>query len=86
MMEAATLLVLALCDVLLGFYLLHRLALWLEARGQLYYLHRKPEPGARGAFIAMQEIIEPNVKHVFQIKAERRLTQQEPGATPDQET
>jgi hypothetical protein len=45
-------------------YGLHRLALWLEARGHLYYLHKKPTGSAAGAFVALQRAVEPQARHV----------------------
>lgn len=51
-------------------YGLHRLALWLEERGHLYYLNKKPTGGggAVGGFVAFQRIIEPQAQHVVEIR------------------
>jgi hypothetical protein len=48
-----------------GLYALHRLALWMEDRGYLYYLHKKPRHGAASSFVALQQFIEPKVEHVI---------------------
>ncbi len=58
---------------------LHRLALWLEARGHLYYLlHKKSSGSAAGAFVAMQRAIEPQSKHVEQVRhVEHRVEEDE---------
>jgi hypothetical protein len=48
-----------------GLYGLHRLALWLEGRGHLYYRHRKPGGGAAGCFVALQRAVEPQAAHVL---------------------
>src|ERR1017187_5031011 len=53
-------------------YALHRLALRLEERGHLYYLHKKPTGGA-GCFVALQRAIEPQIQHVIHVTAESRL-------------
>ena len=67
-----------------GLYALHRLALWLEERGHLYYLHKKPKGGAAGCFVAFQQAIQPEVQHVIHIKEERSLRGDESGAgSPD---
>jgi hypothetical protein len=58
-------------------YGLHRLGLWLEQRGWLYYRHRKSGGSAAGCFIALQEFIEPPVRHVRQIKEEKRRPAEE---------
>ena len=48
----------------LGLYALHRLALHLEAKGYLYYKHKKPSAGVASCFVAVQRMIEPAVEHV----------------------
>jgi hypothetical protein len=58
--------------VIPGLYGLHRLCLWLEARGWLYYLNKKPAGGAAKCMIGLQEAIEPPVKHVLHVRDERR--------------
>jgi hypothetical protein len=52
-------------------YGLHRLCLWLEERGHLYYKHKKPSGGGGWAG-ALQEFIEPHAQHVIQVKEEKR--------------
>jgi hypothetical protein len=60
---------LALAAGLAALYGLHRLALWLEERGHLYYLHKKPSGGGgAGAFVALQRAIEPQSRHVEQVR------------------
>ena len=61
--------VLAIPAALFG---LDRLCLWLEERGWLYYRKRKPTSSAASAWVAMQQFIEPGVKHVVQVKQEQR--------------
>lgn len=56
-----------------GLYALHRLALWLEERGHLYYLNKKPKGSTIGSFVALQRAIEPQVQHVIRINDERHL-------------
>jgi hypothetical protein len=52
---------------LLALYGLHRLALWMEERGHIYYLHKKPKGSAVGCFVAFQQAIEPRVEHVLKV-------------------
>jgi hypothetical protein len=67
-------------------YGLHRLALWLEARGHLYYLHRKPTGSAAGAFVALQRAIEPQARHVEQVNHEyHRVEEDEAGGRGEEE-
>src|SRR5262249_8623654 len=40
-------------------YGLHRLGLWLEERGWLYYRNKRPSSSPMSAFVAMQQFIEP---------------------------
>jgi hypothetical protein len=54
--------------------------LWLEDGGWLYYRRKKPSSSAASAWVGMQQFIEPGVKHVIQIKQERRSEQDEEAA------
>ena len=54
-------------------YALHRLALWMEERGYLYYLHKKPSSSAASCFVALQQIIEPKVEHVIHVSRVNHL-------------
>jgi hypothetical protein len=48
-------------------YGLHRLGLWLEERGYIYYLHKKPKGGgAIGSMVALQRALEPRAEYVIQ--------------------
>jgi hypothetical protein len=48
-------------------YGLHRLALWMEEHGYIYYLHKKPKGGsAIGSLVAFQRAIEPRAEYVIQ--------------------
>jgi hypothetical protein len=63
-----------------GLYALHRLALWLEERGHLYYLNKKPKGSGIGSFVALQRAIEPQVQHVIHITDESRLHGEQGGS------
>jgi hypothetical protein len=69
--------VLAIAAGLGAIYGLHRLALWLEDRGHLYYLRKKPGGGALGSFVALQKIIEPGTQHVEQVRDQEHLRDEE---------
>ena len=49
-----------------GVYALHRLGLWLEDRGFIYYWHKKSKGSAAGSFVAFQRMIEPRAEYVIQ--------------------
>ena len=51
----------------LALYGLHRLGLWMEDRGYIYYWHKKPSGSAAGSFVAFQRLIEPQAQHVIQV-------------------
>ena len=51
---------------------LDRLGLWLEERGWLYYRRKKPTSSPMSALVAMQQAIEPGVKHVVEVKHHQR--------------
>ena len=61
-------------------FALHRLALHLEERGHLYYLHKKPRGSGAGCFVALQRAIEPQVQHVIHVTEESRLHGEEGGS------
>ena len=54
--------------VALCLYGLHRFALWLEEKGHLYYLKKKPEGGGASLFSPLQRAIEPQIEHVLIVK------------------
>jgi hypothetical protein len=58
-------------------YALHRFALYLEDRGHLYYLNKKPRGGGAGCFIALQQAIEPQIQHVIHVSQEIRQHSEE---------
>jgi hypothetical protein len=57
--------------ILGALYGLHRLALKLEERGHLYYLHKKPGASALASFVALQRVIEPRAEHVLVVQEEK---------------
>ncbi len=64
--------------------LLHLLALWMERKGWIYYKHNKPSSNALGnAFLEVQSILEPNKKHIIEVKKEDKKQNEEAGDEPD---
>jgi hypothetical protein len=62
---------------------LHLLALWMERKGWIYYTHTKPGGSSLGnAFLEVQSILEPNKKHLIQVKKEQKKTTEELGDEP----
>ena len=69
-----------------GLWLLHRLALWAERRGWIYYIHKQPSLDTLGsAFLELQQMVEPGKKHVIEAKREQRQ-EQNGEAGPDDPT
>ena len=59
-----------------GLYALHRLALWLEQRGWLFYLNRK----SRISLVQPIDLgIDPGVRHLLEAKEEERVEERESG-------
>ena len=58
--------------LILALQLLHRLGLWLDNHGWLYYRKKQPSSSPMSAWVGMHQFIEPGVKHVVQIKQARR--------------
>lgn len=53
-------------------YALHRLCLWLEAEGYMYYVKQKPQGGGGfSALVELQRSLEPTTRHVSETKEER---------------
>jgi hypothetical protein len=50
-------------------YGLHRWLLYLEGRDLIYYWHKKPSGGS--AYNPLQEIYQPQITHVTQVKEQR---------------
>jgi hypothetical protein len=61
---------LVLAGIAAAVYLLHRLALWLEDRGWLYYRRKKPSSSPLSMWVAMQKFMEPGFKHVREVGQE----------------
>jgi hypothetical protein len=70
----------AALGALAGLFGLHRLCLWLEARGWLYYRDKKPESSAASCWVGLQQIVEPGTRHVLQLKQEKRTVESEEAA------
>jgi hypothetical protein len=76
-----TLLVLA--GLVLAVWLLHRLAVWAEDRGWIYY--RKKTGSATGlgnAFLEVQSLLEPGTKEVLEARLEDSSEETDVGAPP----
>jgi hypothetical protein len=75
--------ILVICGplVLYGF---HRLGLWMEEQGYIYYLHKKPKGSAAGSFVALQKMIEPRAEYVIQVtRADHKLGEEKPSGQGD---
>ncbi len=70
--------------VVLLLFILDRLALWIEAKGWLYY--RKTKHKAKGslgdAFLEIQSMIEPGKRHVLEEKKREKREESESGDPP----
>lgn len=56
-------------SICIAFYLLHRLCLWLEQKGWLYYRHRKAESGIVGSTLQeLNSLLNPSVRHTIEMK------------------
>ena len=55
-------------------YGLHRLALWMEARGWIYYVRKKASPNALGnAMLGVQEMLQPGAEHTREMRRTQRV-------------
>jgi len=65
--------------LLVSLYGLHRLCLYLEQRGLLYYWHKKSSGGC--TYNPLQEFYQPETRHVIEVH-EQRHCEDEDGAPP----
>lgn len=66
--------------VLVGLYALHRLLLWLEAGGHVYYLNSEPKPGGvTNAALEMERLIRPAVEHRVEAEETQLESQEDDG-------
>ena len=73
--------------LVVGLYGLHRLALWAEERGFIYYLHKRGSSGAlASAFLELQAIHEPGKRYVAAETRREKVEAQESGAPPSEPT
>lgn len=62
----------------------HRVALWAEARGWIYYLRRRPQSSALGnAFLEVQALIEPEKKQLVEVRKEDAAEEDFSGEPPE---
>ena len=65
-------------------YGLHRLGLWMEEQGYIYYWHKKPKGSAAGSFVALQKMIEPRAEYVIQVtRTEHKVGEEKPSGQGD---
>lgn len=63
-------------------FVAHRVALWAEARGWIYYLRRRPQSSALGnAFLEVQALIEPEKRQLVEVRKEE-VTEKDPSGEP----
>ncbi len=66
-----------------GLYALHRLALWMETRGWIYYMHSSGGSTRAGsAMLEVQQLLEPSKRHVIEIKQDQKRVEDESGGPP----
>jgi hypothetical protein len=71
---SAVALVVLLCGAVYG---LHQLGLYLERQGYIYYWHTKPSGGGSSVFSPLQELTQPQIKHVVQVNDERWMDEED---------
>ena len=70
--------------VVLILFALHRVAVWMESRGWLYYRRVKPRSSNLGnAFLELQSMLEPGKRHVIELRREEHDDQTDSGDPPE---
>ena len=73
-----------LFGTVLAIWLAHRMALWVEARGWLYYRNRRPTSATLGAaFLEVQHLVDPGKRLVLEAKRENQGDHEASGDPPD---
>jgi hypothetical protein len=66
-----------------GFYGLHRLAVWAEARGWIYYREKRGSSGAlANAFLEVQSMFEPSARAALEVRVKDDHESDESGDPP----
>lgn len=66
--------------LVVGLFGLHRLALWMESRGWIFYMKTRASSGALGsAFLEIQRIAQPEKKYVLEMKQDERAQRNDDG-------
>lgn len=64
-------------------FVLDRLALWMEARGWIYYRTKKPSSTDLGnAFLELQSMLEPGKRNVVVVRTEEAVEEDDEGDPP----
>ena len=72
-----------IAGIVVGLYLLDRAGLWMERRGWIYYRKsRGMTTRAGNAFLELHSMLEPEKKHVVEMKKEEKKTQIPSGDPP----
>jgi hypothetical protein len=62
----------------------HRLALWAEDRGWIYYLRRKPSSSSLGnAFLEVQSLVEPEKRQLVEARKAEEVEEDDQGDPPE---
>lgn len=72
----------AIALLLTGLYGLHRLCLYLEQRGYMYYLNTKPQGSVAPAMLDLRELFQPSVRHVIEVKDDKQIEHDDAGDDP----
>lgn len=63
-------------------YGLHRLALWMETRGWIYYRKQSGSVSVGTAFLEIQSLLDPGKQHVIEIVRKDDSEQSDAGNPP----
>ncbi len=64
-----------------GLYALHRLGLWMEAKGWIYYRKAKGGGAMAGILQDLEQHVRPQIRHVKEAKQEQP-GEEDPGGGP----
>lgn len=74
---------LVILGVLAGLYGLHRLCLWLQERGWLYHVHKKPSLVSLGRVaLELQQMTQPEKRYLLEVRQKQQVERDDRGG-PD---
>ncbi|MDZ4859201.1 MAG: hypothetical protein SGI88_09450 [Candidatus Hydrogenedentes bacterium] len=74
-----SLIIAGLCLAPILLYLLHRLLLWMEQKGWIYYWHKSGSGGIGNAIMPIQAIFQPEIRYTLEEQTRQHVENEDAG-------